>query len=740
MLSCFNVFMSLEKQYDPKQYEEDIYRTWEASGYFNPDNLPGERPETFSIVLPPPNVTGTLHTGHALMLAVEDIMVRFERMRGKKALWVPGTDHAAIATQSKVESQLYEEDDKTRHDLGREAFLEKVETFAQESHDVIVEQLKKMGGSLDWSREAFTLDEQRERAVFEAFRRMYEAGLIYRKDRVVNWDPEGQTTVSDDEVVYKEGMGTLYTFKYSEDFPFTIATTRPETKVGDTAVAVHPDDERYKEYVGNTYNVEFAGVPIEVTVVADEEVDPEFGTGALGVTPAHSIADWEIAQRHDLPLKQVINEGAKMTVGPYEGMDVREAREAIFKKLEADGLLEKTEEIEQSIATAERTGGIIEPLPKLQWWIDVNKPFTLEHSNIDGIAAGEETTLKKIMTTVVESGQIDIVPGQFEKIYFNWVSNLRDWNISRQIWYGHRVPVWYKDGEMKVSLDSPGKDWEQDPDTLDTWFSSGLWTFSTLGWPEDTEDLELYHPTDVLETGPDIIFFWVARMILMTGFLLGDVPFKNVYLHGMVRDEKGQKMSKSLDNIVDPRDLIDEFGADALRMAMIVGNPAGADVNLGKEKVKAYKHFANKMWNATRFALMNLEDFDPTTEVSYTEWDQKMLNELADVVKDVTGDIEEFRYHLASEKLYHYFWHTFADIIIEETKGRLYENDDEQDRQAAQKLVYTVLATCLKMLHPFMPFITEVLWKEIPHAEDDADLLIIERWPESHEITRTQEH
>jgi valyl-tRNA synthetase len=720
--------------YNSQNTENRIYAEWLQSGFFDPDNciaqgVTSEKAETFSIVLPPPNVTGTLHTGHAMMLAIEDIMVRFARMRGLRTLWIPGTDHAAIATQSKVEKNLAKEKIR-RHDLGREEFLKQVDEFAQASHDTIVSQLKKMGASIDWGREAFTLDEARELAVRTAFKQMYEAGLIYRAGRVVNWDPKGQTTVSDDEVVHEATTGTLYTFRYSADFPIPIATTRPETKVGDVAVAVHPGDERYKKYIDQEYQLEFAGVPLSVKVVADEAVDPEYGTGAVGVTPAHSLTDWEIAERHHLPLKQVINEYAKMqNVSPeLEGKKTTEARELVVTWLKEQNLLEKEEKIDMNISQAERSGGIIEPLPKLQWFIDVNKTFVLEHSEIKGIASGAKTTLKEIMTRAVAEGQINILPDRFAKVYFHWIENLRDWCISRQIWYGHRIPVWYKGEEMYVGTDTPAGDgWTQDPDTLDTWFSSGLWTFSTLGWPEVTSDMGTYYPTTVLETGYDILFFWVARMILMSGFLLGTVPFHTVYLHGLVRDEKGRKISKSLGNNIDPVELIEKYGADALRMALVVGVGPGSDSNLGEPKIKAYKNFANKIWNASRFVLENLpDDFSVANQPALSPADDVCLTELHELVHDVTDDMENYRFYLAAEKLYHYFWHTFADIIIETNKSRLTGHNKTEQHQAAW-LLHHILTINLRLLHPFMPFITEEIWPYLPGHGNQ--LLMVTSWP-----------
>ena len=710
--------MELDKTYDPKKYEDEIYRTWEESSYFNPDNLPGERTEKFSMVLPPPNVTGVLHIGHAYETTLQDIVIRFERMRGKRALWVPGTDHAAIATQAKVEKKIYEEEKKTRHDLGREEFLRRVNQFALDSQKTILSQLRKMGLSLDWSRLAYTLDKRRQKAVYEAFHRMYTAGLVYRGYRVINWDPKGQTTVSDEEVIHKETKGSLYTFRYDKNFPFYIATTRPETKLGDTAVAVHPGDPRYKKYVGETFSVNFVGVALEIKVIADDAVDPEFGTGAVGGTPAHSMTDWEMAQRHQLPLKHVIDEQGQIMVAPYKGKTALKAREEIVETLKEEGLLETEKEIEISVGTAERTGATIEPLPKLQWFVNVNRP----------IAERGDKTLKELMREPVAKGEIKILPEQFEKRYFHWVENLRDWCISRQLWFGHRIPIWYKSDDVRVSEESPGEGWEQDPDTLDTWFSAGLWTFSTLGWPEKTTDLELYHPTDLMNPGYEILFLWVSRMILFSRFLLGEIPFRTALIHGIVRDEARRKFSKSSGVGGDPLEVIALYGTDALRMALVTGTAIGNDPIFDLEKVKAQKHFTNKIWNISRFVLMNLANFDASSEPHYSEGDAIVLAELDALVNDVTADIENFRFHLASEKLYHYIWHTFADKIIEEAKSRL-TNGTEEERRAAQHLLLHVLKTSLILLHPFMPFVTEVIWARLPRSSGEQKLLMIETWP-----------
>lgn len=722
--------------YNSKNHEDSLYKMWNDSGYFNPDKciedgIAESDAEPFSIVLPPPNVTGTLHMGHAAMLAIEDILVRYNRMKGKRTLWLPGTDSAAIATQSKVEKIISKKEKKSRHDIGREELLKRIDTFAEESKETILGQTKSLGSSLDWSRYAFTLDDKRYNAVMTAFVNMYEDGLIYRGDRIVNWDPKGQTTISDDEIVYEERKGKLYTFKYSKDFPITIATTRPETKVGDTAVAVHPDDERYKQYIGQTFNFTFCDVEVEVDVIGDNEVDPEFGTGAVGVTPAHSKIDWEIAERANITRRpQVINEYAKMDVeGRLNNLKVEAARAEVVAWLNKEGLLEKEEDTVQNVGTAERTGATIEPLPKLQWWVSVNKKFILKHSEITGIESGSELTLKELMIATVENGDTDIFPERFKRVYFNWIENLNDWCISRQIWYGHRIPAWFKDGEVKVQIESPGEDWKQESDTLDTWFSSGLWTFSTLGWPEQTDDLKTYHPTTVLETGYDIIFFWVARMILMSGYHLGQVPFKNVYLHGLVRDEKGKKMSKSLGNVIDPLDMIEKYGADATRLSLIIGAAPGNDMPLSEDKVRAYKKFANKLWNISRFILTSIADADWEQIPKLSSRDEEILADLKKNISEVSADIERFSLYLGAEKAYHYVWHELADKVLEESKP-IIAGEDTEAKFARQYVLKECLIASLKTLHPFMPFVTETIWQELSPNLKDKDILMVAKWPE----------
>jgi valyl-tRNA synthetase len=717
--------LHLPKAYDAGEVEDRIYKLWEKSGFFNPDNcvkagIAKSDGEVFSIVLPPPNVTGILHMGHAAMLAIQDILIRYHRMRGHRTLWLPGTDHAALATQTKVEAELYKKEKKTRHDLGREELLSRIEQFAKESHDTIVHQVRKMGSSLDWSREAYTLDEKRNLAVRTAFKKMYDDGLIYRGARIVNWDPKMQTTVSDDEIDWQEEQANFYYLKYG---PFVIGTSRPETKFGDKYVVMHPNDDRYKEYIdGQQIELEWINGSITATVVKDEAVDMEFGTGVMTITPWHDATDFDIAERHNLDKEQIIDSNGKLLpiAGELEGIHISKARPAIVEKLREKGLLDRIDEnYTHRLATNSRGGGTIEPQIKEQWFIDVNKEIP-----------GRGISLKELMRNAVAKNDTDILPKRFEKIYYHWIDNLRDWCISRQIWYGHRIPVWYKNDRMHVDVEPPKEDgWEQDPDTLDTWFSSGLWTFSTLGWPNETDDLKTYHPTSVLETGYDILFFWVARMILMTGYLLNDIPFHTVYLHGLVRDEQGRKMSKSIGNSIDPLDMIEKYGADATRLSLIIGAAPGSDVKLSEDKVRGYKHFANKVWNASKFVIQNTEDANLEKQPELTKEDTQTLGELDTLIKEVTQDIENYRLYLAAEKLYHYFWHNFADATIERAKPIL-RGDDAAEKISMQWTLHTILLTNLKLLHPFAPFITEEVYQNFPpSANRRKQTLMIEQWP-----------
>jgi len=671
--------------------------------------------------------------GHAAMLAVEDIMIRYNRMKGRRTLWLPGTDHAAIATQARVESDLYKKEKKTRHDLGRTEFLKLVEQFARDSHDVIIHQLKKMGSSLDWSREAFTLDNKRNLAVRTAFKRMYDEGLIYRGVRIVNWDPKMQTTVSDEEIEWKEEKANFYYLKYG---PFTIGTARPETKFGDKYVVMHPKDARYKKYKhGQKIKLEWIGGAITTTIIKDDVVDMKFGTGVMTITPWHDATDFEIAERHGLDKEQVIDEYGKLLpiAGEFTGLYATKARSLVIEKLQKKGLLEKIDhQYTHRLATNSRGGGTIEPQIKEQWFVDVNKKFIFEESHIKGIKKGQKVSLKELMKTTVKKGQIAITPKRFEKTYFHWIDNLRDWCISRQLWYGHRIPVYYrKQGkskfqnpnsktEMYVGIDPPkGKGWVQDPDTLDTWFSSGLWTFSTLGWPFDyaqdkpkkNSDLATYHPTSVLETGYDILFFWVARMILMTGYHLKDIPFHTVYLHGLVRDTQGRKMAKSLGNVIDPLEMIEKYGADATRLSLVVGAAPGSDIKLSEDKVRGYRNFINKLWNISRFIFLNTQDFNMKKKPTLSPGDKKILADFEKMAKKTTTYIETYRFSLAAESLYHYLWHTVADKVLEQSKPVL---QDKKKRAARQYVLLQLLKGSLVLLHPFIPFATEEIYQKLP--------------------------
>ena len=574
-----------------------------------------------------------------------------------------------------------------------------------------------MGASLDWSREAFTLDEKRNLAVRTAFKQMYDDGLIYRGHRIVNWDPKGQTVISDDEIVYKEQKTKFYTFKYG---PFEIGTARPETKFGDKYVVMHPDDKRYEKYKhGEKITLEWINGPIEATIIKDPASEMEFGTGVMTITPWHSHVDFSLAEKYKIEKEQIIDKYGKLLpiAQEFAGMKIADAREKIVEKLkEKDLLVSIDENYVNRVATAERTGGIIEPQIMEQWFIDVNKKIQLRGNK----------SLKELMLEPIHDGRIKILPSHFEKVYFNWIENLRDWCISRQIWYGHRIPVWYKEKEIYCGINAPeGAGWTQDEDTLDTWFSSGLWTFSTLGWPEKTKDLETYHPTTVLETGHDILFFWIARMVLMSQYLLGEIPFENVYLHGMVRSADGQKMSKSMgDKATDPLDVINKYGSDALRMAMVIGNTPGNDIKLNENDIKGYGRFANKIWNASRFALEKVTGIDPNNLPEFDEEDKKSDLGLKDFIKEISKEMDEFRFSIVAEKVYHYFWHTFADVLIERSKEKILKNNNAE---SAKALLYTQLVTLIKLLHPFMPFVTEEIWSMLPI--EGKKLLMIEKWP-----------
>ncbi len=719
------------KPFNPEAEEAAAIKLWDASGYTNPDKCIADgitKPdaEPYTIVLPPPNVTGTLHMGHAAMLAIEDILVRYARMQGKRTLWIPGTDSAAIATQSKVEGEIYKKEKKTRYDLGRDELMTRIAAFTEESKSTIINQVRSLGASLDWTRYAYTMDEPRYNAVMTAFVRMFEAGLIYRGNRIVNWDPNLQTTVSDDEIEYVEKKDPFYYFQYG---PFVIGTVRPETKFGDKYVVMHPEDERYKNYEhGQKIDLEWINGPITATVIKDEAAQIDIGSGVMTITPAHSNIDFEIAQRHNLDIEPVISErGILLPIaGEFEGQHIKKARAAIVEKLKAKGLVAKIDEnYVHNVATNSRGGGTIEPQIKKQWFVAVNKKAIFPD--------GKERTLKEWMREAVESGQTKIHPERFERIYHHWIDNLRDWCISRQIWFGHRIPVWYRstnahgkqEDQVHCSVLGPSDDtWERDPDTLDTWFSSGLWTFSTLGWPDNSADLKTYHPTSVLETGYDILFFWVARMILMSGFLVGQVPFKQVYLHGLVRDGQGRKMSKSLGNIIDPLDMVKKYGADATRLSLIIGAQPGNDLKLSEDRVRGYKHFANKLWNISRFVLESCSDRDISSELNAT--DSALVEEAAAVVKSASNNMDNFRLDLAADSIYHFVWDRFAAQILEESKP-IFMGGDEVAKNSRARALYEILTMSLKSLHPFMPFVTEAIWQKLP--QKDASVLMVAQWP-----------
>lgn len=707
----------IAKTYDPKQVEDRLYNTWMEKGYFRAEIDRDKEP--FCIVIPPPNITGQLHMGHALDNTLQDIIIRWKRMQGYSTLWLPGTDHASIATEVKIVESLAKEG-KTKNDLGREEFLNRAWTWKDQYGGRIVDQLKKMGSSLDWSRERFTMDEGCNKAVVEVFVKLYEKGLIYRGDRIINWCPECKTALSDAEVEYEEAEGKFwyvnYPVKDGKDM-VTIATTRPETMLGDTAVAVNPKDKRYAHLIGKTVILPL--VNREIPVVADDYVDMEFGTGVVKITPAHDPNDFEVGLRHKLPMIRVMNDDGSMAdnAGKYAGLDRYEARRAIVEDLESIGLLVKIESHNHNVGHCYRCNTVVEPIISKQWFVKMEP-------------------LAQPAIEAVKKGEVKFVPERFEKIYFNWMENIRDWCISRQLWWGHRIPAYYCEecGEMVVAKEIPkvcpkcGKNaFKQDEDVLDTWFSSALWPFSTLGWPDDTGDLRYFYPTSMLVTGYDIIFFWVARMIFSGIEHMGEVPFSHVLIHGIVRDSEGRKMSKSLGNGIDPLEVIDKYGADALRFSLIMGNSPGNDMRFYWEKVESSRNFANKIWNASRFVLMNLRNFNITNPKQGNlelpdKWIISKYNKLAG---EVTENLEKFELGIAVQKLYDFIWSEFCDWYIELVKPRLYGQDDEARETAMYTLTY-VLSNTLKLLHPFMPFITEEIWQYLPH---EGESIMISNWP-----------
>ncbi|MFA6194937.1 MAG: valine--tRNA ligase [Patescibacteria group bacterium] len=712
----------LDKTYNPSETEDAIYQKWEESGFFNPDNLNlPEDAKNYTIILPPPNITAKLHIGHSAMLAIEDLLIRFHRLSGFRTLWLPGTDHAAIATQSVVEKKILKEQGKTRHDLGREAFLKEVWKFVNETQATILHQTKKMGSSMDWSRLAFTLDETRQKAVTAMFIDMYKEGVIYRGERIVNWCPRCHSTLADDEVEHKEEQAKLYWIKYG---PFVLATSRPETKLGDTAVAVNPRDPRYKDFVGKEYTIKSVLGDFKIIVVADMAVDMEFGSGAVKVTPAHSFVDNEIAQRHNLPSKKIIDEDGRMmdNCGKYAGLTTREAREAIVKDLQAMGLIDHIDEdYVHSAAVCYRCGTVIEPLPSKQWFISVDKKL----ERLGG------KSLKEKALEAAAKKDITFIPERFDKSFSDWMNNLHDWCISRQIWFGHQIPVWYKGEEIFVGTAAPKEaGWIKDQDTLDTWFSSGMWTFSTLGWPDNFKDgiksgdLARFHPTQVLETGYEILTLWISRMIMMSFFALGEIPFEKVYLHGIILDKNGKKMSKSKGNGVDPLEVIEQYGADAVRLSLLMGSTPGNDSRYSDDKVESKRNFINKLWNISRFILASTDEkFYATTyktaPAAKTLADKWILDNLSASAKTVTEHLENFNFSLAAEELNEFTWNKLADWYLEIAK---IEKDKEEI------LIY-ILKNVLILWHPFIPFVTEKIWSSF-----NEDLLMVASWPKEAEV------
>ena len=710
----------LEKVYDPKQVEDKTYRFWVEKRYFHAEPNPKKKP--YTIVIPPPNITGQLHLGHALDCTLQDSVIRFERMQGYEALWLPGTDHASIATEAKIVEAMRKEG-VTKDDLGREGFLERAWEWKKTYGGKIVEQLKKMGSSCDWERERFTLDEGCSEAVKEVFVRLYEKGLIYRGERIINWCPHCLTSISDAEVEYEEHDGHFWHIRYplSDGSGYLeIATTRPETLLGDTALAVHPDDERYQALVGKTVILPLVGR--EIPIVADSYVEMDFGTGVVKITPAHDPNDFEVGLRHNLSVINVMNDDATINEngGKYRGMDRYECRKQIVADLEAEGFLVKVEDHKHNVGSCYRCSTTVEPRVSKQWFVKM------------GPLAGPAIE-------AVRSGETKFVPDRFSKIYYHWMENIKDWCISRQLWWGHRIPAWYCQdcGEVIVAKEEPhtcpkcgSKNLQQDPDTLDTWFSSALWPFSTLGWPNQTEELKYFYPTSTLVTGYDIIFFWVARMIFSGVENMGKSPFETVFIHGIVRDAQGRKMSKSLGNGIDPLKVIDEYGADALRFTLATGNSPGNDMRFVEEKVKASRNFANKIWNATRFILMNLSDEIDKPELPQrlqTE-DKWILSKLNTLIKEVTENLERFELGIAVQKLYDFIWDVLCDWYIELTKSRI-QAGGESAKSAQQVLIY-VMNQCLKLLHPIMPFITEEIWQAIPN---DCESIMVAPWPQYRE-------
>ncbi|NQV93450.1 valine--tRNA ligase [Candidatus Kaiserbacteria bacterium] len=710
------------KPFDSKAHEDEIYKSWENSGFFNPDNLPdtsqGKRSEQFSIIMPPPNANGSLHAGHALFVTLQDIMIRFKRMKGFKTLWLPGADHAGFETQVVYEKKL-EKEGRSRFKMERDELYKEILDFTMENKSFMEGQLRQLGASCDWSRELFTLDDRVVKTVNETFKKLVDDKLAYRGARIVNWCPKHQTSLSNLETVSEERTDKFYYLKYG---PFVIGTARPETKFGDKYVVMHPDDGRYKEYNhGDTLDLEWINGPVTATVIKDKAIDMEFGTGVMTITPWHDATDFEIAQRHDLDYEQVIDEQGKLLpiAGEFKGMKILDARDKIIEKLNAKGLLDKIDEnYTHNVSLCYKCNRLIEPQIKDQWFIHM-EPLA-------------EPAIKAI-----ENNEVHILTEQHKKVALHWLNNIRDWNISRQIVWGIPIPakLCTECNEGFVDLQDEikkctkcGGAVKKDTDTFDTWFSSGQWPFITLDYPNG-DDFKNYYPTSVMETGHDILPFWVIRMVMLGIYRTGTIPFKDVYLHGMVRDAKGLKMSKSKGNVISPMEVSDQYGTDALRMSLIVGNTPGTDLNLDLSKVNAYKKFANKIWNISRFVLTSIDGVNLSQKPELTHSDQKRITELNAVVSEITKYIEDYRIDLAADTAYHYVWHTFADVILEESKNSI-NGEDEEIKLSAQWTLYEILATSLKMLHPFMPFITETIWSKLP--KKDAELLMVAEWPSPH--------
>ena len=712
----------LAKAYEPKEVEDRIYDFWMKGKYFHAEVDPKKKP--YTIVIPPPNITGQLHLGHAMDETLQDTLIRWRRMQGYSALWLPGTDHASIATEAKIVEAMRKEG-ITKEEIGREKFLERAWAWKDQYGGRIVEQLKKLGSSCDWDRLRFTMDEGCNKAVNHVFKKLYDKGLIYRGERIINWCPHCKTSISDAEVVFEEKEGSFWHLRYplSDGSGYIeLATTRPETMLGDTAVAVHPDDERYKALVGKTVILPL--VNKEIPIIADSYVEQDFGTGVVKITPAHDPNDFEVGLRHNLP---VINENG----GIYAGMSALEARKQIVKDLDEAGFLIKIEPIKHNVGTCYRCGTVVEPRVSTQWFVKMEP-------------------LAKPAIDAVKDGDIRFIPERMDKVYYNWMENIKDWCISRQLWWGHQIPAWYCEcGETIVSETVPtvcpkcgGTHLTRDPDTLDTWFSSALWPFSTLGWPEETEDLKYFYPTDVLVTGYDIIFFWVVRMVFSALETTGEVPFHHVYVHGLVRDAQGRKMSKSLGNGIDPLEIIDQYGADALRFMLTTGITPGNDMRFKTDKLESARNFANKLWNASRFVIMNLQDEDGNfrqmadltdlDKAALQDEDKWIISRVNDATKYITETMEKYDLALAGQRAYDLIWNEFCDWYIEIVKGRLY-GDDEEDKKVARAVLVKVLKDMLRLLHPFMPYITEEIWTYLPKGEVDADnpkgFLIKEHWP-----------